>query len=81
MGVGGFLHAAERDPEGFLSLAPFSRFVAGGGRLPPGSLLDARLGEAPRAVPAPDLIQSLARQAAQFAHGPADCELGVDTDD
>jgi hypothetical protein len=65
MGLGGFLHAAERDPDGFLSLAALSRFVADGGRLSPGELLDVRAGDRPQAVQAEELIGTLASLAAR----------------
>jgi hypothetical protein len=64
MGLGGFLHAAEQDPEGFLSLAALSRFGAEGGQLVPGQLLDEPDGGRARAVPAAELIAMLARHAA-----------------
>jgi hypothetical protein len=78
MGLGGFLHAAEHDAEGFLSLMALSRFVAEGGKLHPGELLDVRAGHVPRAVPAADLIGALARTAT-LANRAQYGELGVDT--
>ena len=40
MGLAGFLDAAERDPEGFLSLEPLYHFLDEGGTLQPGQLLN-----------------------------------------
>jgi hypothetical protein len=80
MGLGGFLHAAERDPEGFLSLMPLSRFVADGGTLRPGELLEIRADRIPRAVPAADLLEAHARSAT-LANRAAYGELGADASD
>jgi hypothetical protein len=63
MGLGGFLHAAEQDPTGFLSLTALSEFVAEGERLSPGELLDVRDDGSVGGRPAEELIASLAKRA------------------
>jgi hypothetical protein len=80
MGLGGFLHAAERDAEGFLSLLPLSRFVADGAQLGPGELLDIRVDRIPRVIPIADLIGAHARSAT-LANRAAYGELGADASD
>jgi len=73
MGLKGFLTAAERDPEGYLSLEPLYHFLEEGSVLEPGQLLsvyppfiteESRGGVSLRAMPAEERLHFLAVLAA-----------------
>jgi hypothetical protein len=90
MGAGGFLDAAERDPEGFLMLDLLNAFRAQGGRLAPGQLLsvyppfvavESQNGVSMQPVPAGERIGALAALARRVAELPDGVRLRITTTD
>jgi hypothetical protein len=85
-----FLHAAQRDPIGYLNLGPLIQFFNEGGTVEPGQLLsvyppfctkEAAQGVSLRAVPAAERIAFLADLAAQLAELPEGSEVRFEVSD